>query len=71
MIANKPDVPPLSVSNPGSALRARRERSGVSLRALARAMGISAPYLVDLELGRRPVNPTMGRRYRKSLAEIR
>jgi|WetSurMetagenome_2_1015567.scaffolds.fasta_scaffold15552_2 transcriptional regulator with XRE-family HTH domain len=37
----------------GSQLRYRRERSKISLRALASRMGISASYLCDLELGRR------------------
>ena len=58
-------------SDPGPALRRRRQGHGVSLRALARAMGISAPYLVDLELGRRAINPTLQRRYRTALASVK
>lgn len=36
--------------------RAIRKKRGVSLRAVARHLGISAPYLSDLELGRRNWN---------------
>ena len=38
----------------GIAARKEREVSGVSLRSVARIMGISAMYLSDLERGRRP-----------------
>lgn len=34
-------------------LREKREKSGLSLREVARRMGFTAPYLSDLELGRR------------------
>lgn len=37
-------------------LRTCREQEGIPLRALAKRMGISAPYLSDLERGRRPWN---------------
>ena len=37
----------------GLALRKRREARGMSLRDMATNLGISAPYLSDLELGRR------------------
>lgn len=37
----------------GKKLRELREASGLSLRDLARAVGISAPFLSDVELGRR------------------
>lgn len=37
----------------GQLLRQERVQARVSLRALARAMDISAPYLADLENGRR------------------
>lgn len=37
----------------GSNLRAARKERGLSLRALASKMEISAPYLSDIELGRR------------------
>lgn len=33
--------------------RTMREAQGLSLREVSRRMGISAPYLSDLELGRR------------------
>lgn len=37
----------------GKRMRALREDAGHSLRALAEEMGFSAPYISDLELGRR------------------
>ena len=55
---------------PGWKLRERRQRHGVTLRALARAMRISAPYLHDLEHGRRTINPTLRGRYRAALATL-
>ena len=43
-----PDHRPL-----GAEMRRRRESKGFALREVARKLGISAPYLSDLELGRR------------------
>jgi DNA-binding XRE family transcriptional regulator len=37
----------------GAEWRMLREQAGVSLRNLAQTMGVSAPYLSDLERGRR------------------
>jgi len=37
----------------GGKLRELREQRKLSLRELARRLGISAPYLLDMELGRR------------------
>lgn len=37
----------------GGQIREARERAGLTLRHLAGIAGISAPYLSDLELGRR------------------
>ena len=37
----------------GEEARRIRKKEGYSLREIAKAMGISAPYLSDLELGRR------------------
>jgi len=37
----------------GNRMRALREDAGLSLRAVAIEMGYSAPYISDLELGRR------------------
>ncbi len=37
----------------GEAARTEREAAGLSLREMARRMGVSAPYVSDLELGRR------------------
>ena len=44
----------------GQRLRALRERAGLSLREVAKAAKISAPFLSDVELGRRfPTNETL------------
>lgn len=37
----------------GAALRAIRERSGLTITALAQGVGISQPHLSNVELGRR------------------
>lgn len=37
----------------GAALRRERVAAGIALRAMARQLGVSAPYLSDIELGRR------------------
>ena len=51
-------------------LRRLRERSGVSLRQLARQADISSSYLSDIELGRRnPPEPTL-RRLLEGLEEL-
>src|ERR1017187_10268253 len=44
----------------GQRLRELRERAGFSLREVAKAANISAPFLSDVELGRRfPTNETL------------
>jgi len=44
----------------GHRLRELRESAGLSLREVARAANISAPFLSDVELGRRfPTNDTL------------
>jgi transcriptional regulator with XRE-family HTH domain len=44
----------------GQRLRELRERAGFSLREVAKAAKISAPFLSDVELGRRfPTNETL------------
>jgi transcriptional regulator with XRE-family HTH domain len=44
----------------GQRLRELRERAGLSLREVAKAANISAPFLSDVELGRRfPTNETL------------
>lgn len=37
----------------GAALRAMRKERGISLRSAAIGLGVSAPFLSDVELGRR------------------
>lgn len=44
----------------GQKLRELRERAGLSLREVAKAAKVSAPFLSDVELGRRfPTNETL------------
>ena len=54
----------------GREARLQREKRGVSLRALARKMGISASYLSDLELGRRHWDMRRIRLFEKSLEDV-
>lgn len=49
------------------ALRAIRERSGLSLTELARAAGISQPHLSNLEHGHRQASPATVRRLADAL----
>lgn len=42
----------------GFKIRNRRKATGLSLRSMAKAMGISPPHLSDLELGRRNWRPS-------------
>ncbi len=37
----------------GAILRGKREKAGITIREIARRLGKSAPYIGDLELGRR------------------
>lgn len=57
------------VPDPSAAasLRTRRESAGITLRACARRMGISAPYLVDLELGRRRISSSILGKFKSAL----
>lgn len=48
------------IATMGQRLRDLRERAGLSLREVAKAAKISAPFLSDVELGRRfPTNETL------------
>lgn len=54
----------------GAYWREVRIAKGVSLRGLARHMGLSAPYLGDLERGRRGWSAEKEERYREALEEV-
>ena len=57
MLAYMKDDPTATM---GQRLRELRERAGLSLREVAKAAKISAPFLSDVELGRRfPTNETL------------
>lgn len=48
---------PIDVTTFGAAIRWAREKKGVTLRAFAAKMGVSAPFLSDVEHNRRhPLN---------------
>lgn len=49
----------------------QKRAAHVGLRALAREMGISAPYLWDLENGNRPVSPTLRQRHARALGKFK
>ena len=51
----------------GSGWRATRESRGMTLRALARAAGVSAPFLSDVEHGRRKFSPAVEAKVRAAL----
>jgi transcriptional regulator with XRE-family HTH domain len=59
----------------GQRLRELRERAGFSLREVAKAAKISAPFLSDVELGRRfPTNETLAliaQKLRASAGELK
>ena len=42
----------------GANLRARRQKVGITLRSMATQLGVSAPYLSDIERGNRRVKLT-------------
>ena len=50
-----PTIPTKEINHAeaGKRIRALREKKGMSLRRLAAGMGFSAPFVSDLELGRR------------------
>jgi transcriptional regulator with XRE-family HTH domain len=52
-------------------LRHAREEAGVSLRAVAREVGYSAPYVSDLERGNRELSPTMLDQFEQAIARLR
>jgi transcriptional regulator with XRE-family HTH domain len=54
----------------GAALRACREAKGVSLREVAKAVGLSAPFISDCELGRRNLSPHHRTTYLKFLRPL-
>lgn len=51
----------------GLEMRQMREKKRVSLRDMAKRLDISAPYLSDLELGRRGWNTDLMERYKNAL----
>jgi transcriptional regulator with XRE-family HTH domain len=54
----------------GEDARKYRENKGVSLRSVAKQMGISAPYLSDLELGRRNWSQTLLVRFKDAVQAL-
>jgi transcriptional regulator with XRE-family HTH domain len=51
----------------GEQVRAARKAAGISLREMARRIEFSAPYLSDLENGRRNWNSEMLARYEQQI----
>lgn len=52
----------------GAELRQLRVAAGLTLRAVARELGLSAPYICDLEHGRRRWSPELKQRYLRAVA---
>lgn len=61
---------PRSIVN-GDWLREQRERARLTLREVARRLGFSAPYISDIELGRRNCTPAILEFYEQLSAEIK
>ena len=53
----------------GQIARRRRETFGKSLRKTARAMGISAAYLSDLELGHRQWSEELSKKFNEVITQ--
>lgn len=53
----------------GTAMRAVREENGCGLRELAKRIGISAPFLADVELGRRTASKEVFEKWIKEVAK--
>ena len=51
----------------GLALRTMRRKVPLSLREVARRMGITAPYLCDLEQGKRGWTNDLAKRFQEAL----
>lgn len=51
----------------GNAMRQIRLKAGVAVREMARRLDVSAPYVSDLELGRRGWNSGLIERYKAAL----
>lgn len=61
--------PILDARSVGQTLRAERKRARFGLREVAREMAISAPYLHDLEHGRRAWTQELIDRYRQIISQ--
>ena len=55
----------------GALMRDIRKKAGVSLRAVALQLGLSAAYVCDLELGRRGWNAEKRKKYREAVEALR
>ena len=53
----------------GAAIRQVRKESGMTLREMARQLDVSASFVCDMELGRRPVPPRLAQPILKVLGE--
>lgn len=51
----------------GASMRLKREKAGRSIRATADAMGMTAPYILDLERGYRPWSESLITSYTEAL----
>ena len=64
-------TPVINHLKPGTEARRQRQEKGITLTAIANAMGLSKPYLSDLALGRRNWTIKRMRHFEHTLASIR
>ena len=57
------------MSRVGENIKKVREASGMTAKALAKKMGVSESFLIDVELGRRVINEAMLQRFSKVLGK--
>jgi len=53
----------------GQQMRSLRVKKQISLREIAKRTGLSAPYISDLERGRRDFNTDLIQRYKQALGK--
>lgn len=71
LVTRKVTVTEVDNDNTGRLAKEYRKAAGFSLRAVARKIGVSAPYICDLENGHRSWKAVMLARYRMAVDELK
>jgi predicted transcriptional regulator len=71
LVTNKKTVEVIDHAKTGSGLRSARKAQRVSLRSLAAQMSLSAPYISDLENGRRNWSTLLVNKYHEALTTFK